>query len=54
MPLSKARMRERKRQDRAGLTTSNVKPKTKRINGKDYIVPDLDADGNPIPRCDSV
>lgn len=56
MPLSKKRMRERKRADRLGLTKPNVKPKTVRVyhNGRyqDIVVPEIDADGNPIPEYD--
>jgi len=32
-----------------GKASSSVQPRTIRIDGRDYIVPELDADGNPIP-----
>ena len=59
MPLSKARMQARKRQDRAknrfdtGFTTAPVKPK--QVDEEVYLDydlparPELDADGNPMP-----
>ncbi len=55
MPLSKKRDSERKQVERAKIRLDNllnakpVQPKTTRIEGKDYIIPDLDADGNVIP-----
>lgn len=50
MPLSKARNRERMRLSRLHNHFANkpVQPKTVRIDGKDYILPELDADGNVI------
>lgn len=41
--------REYMRHKRAGLTIGSNKPKTVRIEGKEYIVPELDADGNVVP-----
>lgn len=55
MPLSKVRDRDRKRIERARLRLDKqfndepVQPQTIRREGKDYLVPELDADGNLIP-----
>ncbi len=52
MPLSKARNRARMQQFRLHnrkLETS-VQPKTVIIDGREYVIPELDADGNVIPQ----
>ncbi|KKN71831.1 hypothetical protein LCGC14_0416850 [marine sediment metagenome] len=55
MPLSKKKDRERKQVERARIRLDNlldvapVQPETVRIEGEDYIIPEIDADGNVIP-----
>lgn len=51
MPLSKSRMRERKRQDRFDNRKSKqpVKPKYVTVEAKRVEIPELDADGQVIP-----
>lgn len=56
MPLSKKRMRDRKKADRAsGLTMDDVKPQVRVLDNGIYKMvakPDLDADGNVMPEVD--
>lgn len=49
MPLSKERMRKRKRLDRLVIVVKNVKPTSNLTIPKK---PELDADGNVIPNWD--
>ena len=41
-----------KRHDVTPIVTPDVTPKTVKIDGKTYEVPELDADGNVMPGCD--
>ena len=50
MPLSKKRDRDRKRLQReTRLESEQFQPKTVTIEGKEYKMPELDADGEVIP-----
>ena len=48
MPLSKKRMRERKRQDRLGLTLNSTPQEIKPVKPKEVDKPKFDADGYPL------